>query len=129
MPWSERFALGVADMDATHREFVALADALAAAPDEDFPALFAELREHTRQHFEHEARLMRSCRFPAIGEHESEHLRVLGELAHLAARVAGGRIGMARAYVEGMPQWFANHLATMDAALAACLKQAVRAPS
>ncbi len=122
MPWAERFALGVADMDATHREFVALADALATASDADFPARFAELREHTRQHFEHEGRLMRACRFPAIGEHEGEHLRVLGELAHLAARVAGGRLAMARAYVEGMPQWFANHLATMDAALAGCLK-------
>lgn len=122
MPWEERFALGVADMDATHQEFVDLADALATAADAEFPDLFARLREHTRQHFEHEARLMRSCRFPAIGEHESEHLRVLGELAHLAARVAGGRLTMARAYVEGMPQWFSNHLATMDAALAGCLK-------
>jgi hemerythrin-like metal-binding protein len=122
MPWEERFALGVADMDATHQEFVDLADALATAADAEFPALFAQLREHTRQHFEHEARLMRSCRFPAIGEHEGEHLRVLGELAHLATRVAGGRLTMARAYVEGMPQWFANHLATMDAALAGCLK-------
>ncbi|MBK7900371.1 MAG: hemerythrin family protein [Azonexus sp.] len=122
MPWEERFALGVADMDVTHQEFVDLADALATAADADFPTRFAELREHTRKHFEHEARLMRRCRFPAIGEHESEHLRVLGELAHLAARVDGGRLTMARAYVEGMPQWFANHLVTMDAALAGCLK-------
>lgn len=122
MPWTERYALGVEEMDATHREFVALVDALPLVPDEAFPAKFAELREHTRRHFEHEAQLMRSCRFPATGEHEGEHLRVLGELAHLGQRIAGGRLTMARAYAEGMPQWFANHVATMDAALAACLK-------
>ena len=124
MAWDEsRHALGVADMDATHREFVELAYALIVASDEDFPALFARLHEHTRAHFEHEGRLMKSCRFPAIGEHNSEHLRVLGELAHFARGVAAGRLGMARNYVRNLPGWFDTHLATMDAALAGCLKR------
>jgi hemerythrin-like metal-binding protein len=81
------------------------------------------LREHTRLHFENEAKLMKSCRFPAIGEHNSEHLRVLGELAHFSHSVATGRMGAARAYAKALPDWFATHLATMDAALAACLKK------
>lgn len=123
MPWDERFLLGVAEMDATHREFVAMADALLAAPDESFPAQFEALREHTRLHFEHEGKLMKACRFPAIGEHNGEHLRVLGELAQMARGVAAGRLGMAREYVRNLPAWFATHLATMDAALAGCLKR------
>jgi hemerythrin-like metal-binding protein len=123
MPWNERFTLGVADMDATHREFVDLADALLLAPDEAFPALFEALREHTRQHFEHEGKLMKACRFPATGEHNSEHLRVLGELAFLARSVSGGRLAAARDYAKNLPCWFSTHLATMDAALAACLKR------
>jgi len=123
MPWDERFTLGVTDMDATHREFVDLADALQAAGDDEFPAIYARLHEHTRQHFEHEGKLMKACRFPAIGEHHSEHLRVLGELAHFARGVAAGRYGMARNYAKALPDWFATHLSTMDAALAGCLKQ------
>jgi len=123
MPWDERYRLGVAEMDATHREFIAAADALLAASDEAFPALFAHLHEHTRLHFEHEGKLMKACRFPAIGEHNSEHLRVLGELAHFARGVAAGRLGTARAYVKALPEWFNSHLATMDSALAACLKR------
>ena len=121
MPWDERFTLGVADMDATHREFVDLADALLVAGDDEFPAIFSRLHEHTRQHFEHEGKLMKACRFPAIGEHHSEHLRVLGELAHFARGVAAGRYGIARTYAKGLPEWFATHLVTMDLALAACL--------
>lgn len=124
MPWDEsRHALGVPEMDATHREFVALAEALLDASDEAFPECFARLAAHTRQHFEHEGTLMKACRFPAIGEHNSEHLRVLGELAHFSRGVAAGRLGMARAYVKALPDWFATHLATMDAALAGCLKR------
>ncbi len=123
MAWDERYTLGVADMDATHREFIAMADQLLAASDAEFPALFATLREHTLHHFEHEKTLMKACRFPAIGEHESEHLRVLGELAHFTSGLKRGRLQPARAYARGLPAWFATHLATMDAALAGCLKR------
>ena len=123
MPWDERYRLGVPDMDATHREFVEAADALLAASDTTFPEMFARMREHTRAHFEHEGKLMKTCRFPAIGEHHSEHLRVLGELAHFARGVAAGRTGMARNYVRSLPDWFNTHLCTMDSALAACLKE------
>ena len=124
MAWDEiRHALGVPEMDATHREFVELSYALLVASDEAFPALFIRLHEHTRQHFEHEGKLMKACRFPAIGEHHSEHLRVLGELAHFSRGVAAGRLGMARNYVRSLPEWFATHLATMDSALAGCLKK------
>lgn len=123
MAWDERHVLGVAAMDATHREFVAHLEALTAADDASFPGLFATLREHTLRHFEHEKTLMKACRFPAIGEHESEHLRVLGELAHFASGLKRGRLQPARAYARGLPAWFATHLATMDAALAGCLKR------
>lgn len=119
---AERHAVGVAEMDATHREFVEGLAALTAAGDGDFPRLFAQLAAHTRAHFDNESRLMRNCRFPAIAEHESEHGRVLGEMAHMERLFARGHSGLARAYVWVLPDWFATHLATMDAALAACLK-------
>ncbi|MDE2441643.1 MAG: hemerythrin family protein [Betaproteobacteria bacterium] len=123
MPWSEHFALGVADMDATHRQFIEMADELLAVPDNGFLALFEQLQDHTIRHFEHEKTLMRACHFPAIGEHESEHLRVLGEIAYFANGLRRGRLKSAREYARGLPAWFATHLATMDAALASCLKR------
>ncbi len=123
MPWDARYSLGVAEMDATHRDFIGLADALLAAVDADFADIFAKLHEHTRQHFEHEGKLMKACRFPAIGEHNSEHLRVLGELAYFSRGVKAGRFKLARDYAKALPGWFATHLATMDAALAGCLKR------
>lgn len=119
----ELHAVGVADMDATHEAFVEELARLTKASDEDFPHLFHALGLHTRAHFENEGRLMRACRFPAIGEHESDHQRILGELAQIGRGVAKGRLGLARAYVAiGLPDWFKTHLATMDSALAARLK-------
>lgn len=116
--------LGVDSMDATHGEFIALVDELNHTADaQAFADGFARLGAHTQRHFEHESRLMRACRFPAIGEHESAHARVLGELAFMQRQVSAGRLAPARDYVRGLSDWFHSHLLTMDAALAGCLKQ------
>ena len=82
-------ALGVAEMDATHREFIALVNLLAACDDTDFAALFEKLLDHCRLHFTSEGRLMRISRFPALNEHESEHHRVYGDLVQMNRAVPG----------------------------------------
>lgn len=129
--WDDnRHRLGVAHLDVTHRNFVELATEVARAGPDDFPSLFEALTEHTRDHFANENSLMRSCAFPAIGEHEGEHRRVLKDMERLLNGIYEGRAALARIYVKnGLPEWFHNHLATMDAALAAKLKrQRVCAP-
>jgi hemerythrin-like metal-binding protein len=131
MDWDEAsHALGVEEMDHTHREFVALVNLLNEADDADFVALFDKLLDHSRQHFSNEGRLMRIARFPALGEHEGEHHRVYGDLVQMNRTVQRGRLMLARAYVRtGLADWFALHIATMDAALAAHLKRVGEAPA
>lgn len=123
--WNEsRHGLQLEAMDATHRAFVERVNVALAADDQTFAEAFSALAEHTREHFEHEARLMRSSKFFAAGEHEGEHRRVLGELAAMQMSVRRGRYAVARTWLrEGVGDWFAQHLATMDAALAAWLKK------
>ncbi|NTV95013.1 MAG: hemerythrin [Thiobacillus sp.] len=131
MDWDEAtHALGVDEMDRTHREFTALVGMLMAADDSDFAMLFGKLLDHSRQHFSNEGRLMRIARFPALGEHEGEHHRVYGDLVQMNRAVQKGRLLLARAYVKtGLTEWFALHLATMDSALAAHLKRVGEAPA
>jgi len=126
LSWDEaRHALGVPQMDATHQEFLALVAEVARADPEDFPQLFEVLADHTRDHFANETELMLACGFPAIAEHEGEHRRVLREMDRFLDGIFEGRASLARTYLRsGLSDWFANHLATMDAALAASLKRA-----
>ena len=120
----ERNTLGVAEMDITHREFVAHVAALIETDDTAFPAQFDALLEHTRAHFAAEDANMLTYGFPAIREHTSEHRRVLGEMGAFQRSMQNGRLNLARAYVrDGIPAWFRLHLATMDSALAAHLKR------
>lgn len=118
--WTEQHhALGVPQMDATHRQFLTLLQALNRAEDVDMPVLFRQLIDHTRLHFAEEGRLMRVCGFPALTEHEGEHHRVLGEMLQFDRMIKRGRLSLPRAYVRvGLPEWFELHLSTMDQALA-----------
>jgi len=124
LTWSQdRLGLGVPVMDGYHHEFLSILSALNTMPDGVFTTLFAELLRHTHEHFSQEEKLMRETQFPAMREHVDEHLRVMGDLESMLARVKRGRMMMPREFVKnGMPEWFALHLATMDSALAAHLK-------
>jgi hemerythrin len=125
LTWNDKtHALGIAEMDATHREFTALTNLLAECDDTDFAALFEKLLEHCRLHFTNEGRLMRISRFPALNEHESEHHRIYGDLVQMNRAVQRGRLMLPRAFVkQGLESWFSQHLSSMDAALAAHLKR------
>jgi len=124
LTWSQdRLGLGVPVMDGYHQEFLSILSALPSMPDSVFPTLFAELVRHTREHFSNEETLMRETEYGLLREHLEEHRRVLGDLEVMLERAQRGRMMMPREYVKnGMPEWFALHLATMDSALAAHLK-------
>ena len=119
-----RHTLGVAELDDAHQDFIGQVAALIAASDAEFPALFAVLINHTREHFMAEGRLMREAKYQGLGIHEGEHHRILGELQQLNRTLKRGHLPLVRAYVkQGLPEWFDTHLAMMDGALVAHLKK------
>lgn len=113
-----------AQIDVAHAEFVRLLNQMPQANNAEFSKLFTELALHTEQHFNEENSLMEQSKFPATGEHQAEHHRILGELAQFKKRLDKGMVSFARAYaLEKLPSWFSLHLMTMDSALVAHLKR------
>lgn len=118
-----RYILGVSEMDDTHQEFIELVNRLQHSNKVDFAALFSQLLKHTKQHFDAEYQMMQTTQFPAIEEHQADHLRVLGDLERMGRSLNNGSVMMARAYVlEMLPGWFDLHAITMDSALAGHIK-------
>lgn len=116
MEWNEKLELGLAPMDATHQEFVACYNALAAAGEADFLARFDEFMAHCVAHFDQENDWMAAVNFP--GCHKAEHDRVLAVMTDIRKRVELGDMALGRRLVEELPPWFENHATGMDAALA-----------
>jgi len=122
--WREdSLSVGITGMDNTHKEFIDIINSLGQATDDQFPALFNRLLEHTQQHFQYEDIAMEKSGFPPKFIHRNEHYRILDELKQLAITIDTGNISAARNFVcRYLPEWFPIHAATMDRALACHLK-------
>lgn len=118
MEWKANYALGHPLMDETHQEYAALVTALATSTRDTELAHLDSLIEHTVGHFEQENRWMEASGFPPIHCHQGEHARVLGSLKDIRTAVAQGAAGTGRVAAGELEAWFAQHAATMDAALA-----------
>ena len=113
------YTLGNAVMDATHLEFLNLLSAAQKSDRQNFAEQFNNLLMHTKAHFELEEQAMLDTAHLAISEHRAEHTRVLQQFKEMASRLAQGRLTLPRAYInELLPDWFKQHLATMDSELA-----------
>jgi hemerythrin len=104
-----RLLNSAADAIAAHRE--------GRASAADVLAPVEVLVAHTREHFDREDRAMLEAGFPPYPMHHAEHVRVLeGMEAEVEAFRAGGDAARLWRYVtEAVPEWFVQHIQTMDA--------------
>lgn len=121
--WSDDLALGVAEMDATHQEFIALLAEVEAADDSHVMAAWQALVEHTAEHFASEDRYMLATRFAASNCHSTQHRMVLDVMHQGLAMAQAGDLAPIRQMVRELAVWFSQHADSMDAALAMHLQR------
>jgi len=122
--WSDELKRGIAFQDDDHQEAVALMNALQTCSDEELPVLYAKLFAHTKEHLQRENELMDRINFFATEVHKGEHDRVLAEMQEFQDKLDAGNLAEVRVYVEqAIPDWFLNHLDSMDTATAMFARQ------
>ena len=117
LPWTDGLKLGLPLMDDTHQEFVDLLARAETADDARLPALWAELVEHTTEHFDREDEWMLATGFALGNCHATQHRAVLQVLRHGAAEAAAGNLAPIRKVIQELAVWFPHHAQSMDASL------------
>lgn len=120
--WTAGMALGIPKVDLAHRAFLDRLARMLTMPDDQFGPAFLAMIAELEADFNEEERLMERIDFAGMRDHLEQHARVLGALHHVAPRVMEGDFALGRQAVELLPQWFLEHLSTMDAALAVALR-------
>jgi len=127
LDWSPTLQLDHPEMDETHQAFIDLLGKTERALAEGAgPAVLAHWHElilHTVGHFGQEDRWMLATGFAPDNCHSRQHaqvLTVLEEVGRLAADI--GDFRPMSDCLPGLAQWFAGHVQSMDAALAAHLQ-------
>jgi len=116
--WNDRYLLGYAPMDATHREFVRLVDALLTVDDMELMDALQAFAVHAVTHFAEESCWMAENDFPAKDCHVAEHDKVLASVHEVREMLAGGNVEVVRQLAVALMEWFPAHADYMDSALA-----------
>lgn len=116
--WTDKFLLGYGPMDAVHREFVELVNALRTCSEAEMPAALDAFAKHAEQHFSEELEWMKATDFPATECHGDEHAAVLKSVHEVQALVAAGNCTHVRSLADALVDWFPGHADYLDSALA-----------
>lgn len=119
--WEDRYLLGYAAMDDTHREFVELVNALLTVDDAGLAAALTAFAAHAEAHFAEENAWMESTDFPPRDCHVDEHAKVLASVHAVQQQLAAGDVAIVRALAEALQDWFPGHADYMDSALSTWL--------
>ena len=105
-------------MDATHREFVEVVNAILSAPDVEVGPLLDKFAQHAEKHFGEEREWMKTTDFPAADCHIDEHEAVMTSVRLVIGVVAQGDFAEGRRLATELAKWFPGHADYMDAPLA-----------
>ncbi len=134
LQWTEALSVGVAEIDAQHRELFARVERLLQASvggdASRVGPLLAFLREYVSVHFEAEERLMLERRYPGYRVHKAQHERFAADLRALEAELAasGPTAGLAERVDRGVAEWLRDHVYLTDTALGRFVKGLEEAP-
>ncbi len=119
--WHDRFLLGHAEMDETHREFIDLVNALLTVDDAELGPALAAFAAHTEAHFAQENEWMEKNDFPPRDCHIDEHNKVLASVREVQQQLAEGDVAIVRDLAKALMDWFPEHADYLDSALATWL--------
>ena len=118
MPWSDEHLLGYPPMDDTHKEFVALVDALLGCEDAELRERLEAFERHAVAHFAEEDAWMERTDFPPKECHIDEHAAVLASVRQVLELVKQGDVAEGRRLAKALADWFPGHAFHLDSALA-----------
>jgi hemerythrin-like metal-binding protein len=122
LQWNGRYATGIEAVDHEHRELIDLINTLheelvAKKSDLTVEGFFGDLFRAISAHFALEERFMREKSYDQLGQHKTDHERLLDEIRDLMDGTGAGDVASQAELAERLDAWFSRHFETHDARL------------
>jgi len=111
-------ALGIPELDQSHRIVFDMLDAMENLPRPAFDKACHDLAAEFIEHLREENALMERLAYPAVRVHRAAHGNLLDRIARALRLLRDGDETTARQVVRALPDWIEAHINTMDLALA-----------
>ena len=122
--WTKALSVGLADIDAQHKELFrrarAFADGLKGRSRQEVGMLLSYLRAYAVTHFDEEEEAMRAAAYPGLRRHKAEHDRFMRDILRMTRdqekrRGPGVEPAILARWIE---DWLVDHVSSVDTAMA-----------
>jgi hemerythrin len=127
--WSDRYSVGLSEIDDQHQKLIDLLNELHAAMLAGKGAAvlgktLEGLAFYTTTHFAHEERLMKRHAFPGYAEHKAEHDKLVMQVRQLQADFRSGKACISQEVMTFLQHWLISHIMSVDKKYSEHLKKA-----
>ena len=128
--WSDRYSIGVEEIDNQHKELFSRFNSLLSACKEgagnmEVIRLLQFLGDYVTEHFSAEEKLQLACGYPDYNKHHLEHEKFKHQLADLQGQLAAENSSLYLVIVTNkvLVEWLVKHITQMDIEVGKYLQQ------
>ena len=133
LEWSERFSVGVAEIDGQHRELFRQVNRLLTSCSQGagkalLPEIFDFLGKYALEHFATEERYMQRYNYPGLAEHQKIHQDFVKTFLDFRkqAEQEGPGVHLLVQVNKVLVEWLQNHILRMDQAMGKFLQETMK---
>jgi len=120
--WSNRFALGIEEIDRDHCNLLSLLRKCQLVEkgnqrDKELRAILTDLIEYTHTHFQREEAVMMVCNYPGLANHSQVHQLLIKQIDTKFEYLEQGKLNVRELYTF-LSDWLIDHIQGMDHAIA-----------
>jgi hemerythrin len=119
MEWSDTFSVGVAEMDAQHKQLIAILNELydamrAARSKEVMSGILSRLHQYTKTHFSNEERYLAQAGYAKLAEQQAQHKAFVAKLEKAEKDYAAGLPTVGGEMMNFLRDWLKHHILEID---------------
>lgn len=130
IPWNDRYALGVEEIDAQHRKMIGIINKLYSAMDsssekEDMNTILNELNDYADYHFTTEEKYFEKFNYDETVEHVKSHDMYREKIAQFSREYSSMHEELALPFemIEFLREWWTGHILGADRKYVKCFHE------
>ena len=117
--WNEKYATGIAKIDAQHKGLFAIGAELYAAmragqASDKLSLILNRLVQYTVANFSYEEGLMQAKQYPDFVAHKAKHDDLTRQVTKFCDEVQSGKIGVSIPLMKFLEDWLQQHIGKVD---------------
>ena len=118
--WSEKFSVGVKELDEQHQQIIGMLNRLISTPEardansETVSEILTAMTRYSLEHFKTEEGLMKVHGYPNLGEHRQEHIVYRRKAIDFSTAATIGVESVPQILIDYLSGWWVHHILDED---------------